>query len=245
MQLGPRISTAIKVVTLLWLFTHFAFTVIYVTPSNPLKSRLDPLLRLSIGTFFSQSWSLFAPNPYRENISLIVRPLSEAEASQVTAEICTLAGCALSLPEDGWLDITAPLLTRAQSNRFSAYERLARPQLNSILVYLSGGQSLAPWYEMCRDGDAEACTLLERKVTAARKHAGPFLARIASAMCNDSPQGCGSASMIVLRARTTAPVPWSRRGQDQLGHTQDLDIGIYPLDTTVVGSGLYILPDRS
>src|SRR5207302_9022584 len=61
--LRPSPSLLIRLAALLWLVVHFGLTVAYVTPLNPLTVLLQPLLNATIGTYFSQGWGFFAPNP--------------------------------------------------------------------------------------------------------------------------------------------------------------------------------------
>jgi hypothetical protein len=125
---------------------HFALTALYVSPTNPLKLRYNIFLGQTTGRFFQQNWSLFAPSPVTSNQRMLVRCLSLKEATSD------------SLPSDGWYDITTPLITRHQQNRFSAYDRLNRTQANALRDYYTGGAVLLPWFDACRKGSRDACT---------------------------------------------------------------------------------------
>jgi len=145
-------ENALRLLSLIWLIFHFGLTVAYVLPPNPASTAWQRLLDATIGRYYSQNWQLFAPDPLAQNYALYVRPLTEAQAAGVSGQ---------GLPHDGWFDITNPVLVHFQQNRFSAYDRLTRPQINAILNWLSGGDSLASWQQSCQLGDSKACAFYE------------------------------------------------------------------------------------
>lgn len=218
----------IRVLTLLWLIIHFTLTTLYVLPVNPVKLYLQPLLILTIGTYFPQNWSLFAPNPVSSNHALLVRPLSDEEFADMTTK---------GMPADGWYDLTSPLWSHFQQNRFSAYDRLARPQSNGIRAYFSGGPELSPWWEACKKGDPEACQFSEEQFQIRRSQASAFLSKIGSSFCNSLPQN-SKINHFALRVRESSSVAWSER-YTSAPIVRDLEIGIYPVDKTVISNNLY------
>jgi len=119
---------------------------------------------------------------------------------------------------------------------------MVRPQVNSILAFLSGGPYLRPWVEMCNAGDTEACSFLEAEMAVARARAGRMLSRIGSAVCTDLAEECESATHVALRARVVESVPWSARYLDVAPATSDINLGVYLLDKTAIGAGLYVVP---
>lgn len=125
------VVNALRVMTVLWLVAHFTLTAIYVLPTNPAQDTLKPLLDAMIGKYFNQGWALFAPNPISANYELFVRPLSNSEF-----RIAQTKG----LPNDGWYDLSSPMWTKFQSNRFSAYNLIFRPSSEALLNYLDEHQ---------------------------------------------------------------------------------------------------------
>src|SRR5699024_6174422 len=71
--------TMVRGAALGWLVVHFALTVAYVMPLNPVTAAVQPLLRATIGTYFPQGWAFFAPDPGWSVPVLLARPLSPAE----------------------------------------------------------------------------------------------------------------------------------------------------------------------
>lgn len=129
------VLNVLRVITALWLVVHFILTILYVFPINPVKAPLQPMLDATIGTYFSQSWQLFAPKPISINSELLVRPLSDNEYS---------AALIKGLPSDGWYDILSPLWAKNQSNRFAMYGRLATIAFPAIQTYLQNRDNAQP-----------------------------------------------------------------------------------------------------
>ncbi len=70
---------------------------------------------------------------------------------------------------EGWTDVSMPFWTAFQRNRFTAYDRLIRPQTNTIRSYLSGGHYLAAWERACTiKQESDACTVFEEGLRNAR-----------------------------------------------------------------------------
>jgi len=216
-----RISTCVIFVA------HFSLTAVYVLPVTPLKIVLQPLLYATIGRYFSQNWSFFAPNPVSSNYSLLVHPLRASEASAASN----------SLPSDGWYDLTSPVWQRFQQNRLSAYERVARPQANGIRGYVGVGAELMPWVDACSNGDEAACTFARTRSSASESNARRLLARIASSFCNERFPSAEYVA-VAVRVRQEIPPPWSQRHGGEV-IVRDREVGIFPIDRTIVASGIY------
>ena len=224
----PWLTRGVRTSSLSLLFLHFALTVIYVAPINPIKIALQPIVYGTIGQYFAQNWSFFAPNPISSNISLLVRPLGPAEAKLDSHD--------LSAGE--WYDLTSPFWSRFQRNRFSAYERLSRPQANAMRMYLGGSPELAPWLDACHKGDLDACRFYEREMQIYREHALEVLLRIASGFVRESFSNQSGFTHVALRVRSEIAVPWSQRYHGKPA-VSDMDLGIYPIVDGIASSGIY------
>jgi len=222
------LSCAVRAAALLWLVTHFTLTVAYVMPINPIKIRHMRLLDMTIGTYFQQNWSLFAPNPLSNDQALIARCLSAEEGA---------AAGEGRLPVNGWHDLSTPFWARFQQNRFSAYDRLVRPQSNAIREYMAGGPELEEWYEGCKKGYPEACKRVEDGVARSRQWSGEMLKKIGRGFCLETDR---AATHVALGLRETPAVPWSKRHSDEAPETKVYNLGIYPLDRAVATTGLHI-----
>ncbi|OLC55528.1 MAG: hypothetical protein AUH85_09080 [Chloroflexi bacterium 13_1_40CM_4_68_4] len=227
--LRTAVAIAVRAVSGLIVVTFVALTAIYNMPVNPLKIELQPLVASTIGTYFVQNWSLFAPNPVFTDYIFLVHPLTREQAA-IFAERDVL-------PAAGWVDLSTPLWAHFQENRFSAYDRLARPQTNGIRDYLGGSIALIPFSEACTKGDTGACGYVARQRELSRSWRGPFLTRIASAYCNGLAIG-DACAYVALRARITFAVPWSERGSGT-PRVQEVDLGVFPADRSSRPSGVF------
>lgn len=219
-------ENALRLTTFIWFLTHFTLTALYVMPLTPAKAAMQPILNVAIGTIFSQNWSLFAPNPAASNQALLVRCVGEGE---IVSE--------KNLPSDNWHDLSMPLWQRLQQNRFTAYDRMARPQYGLIRRYVEGHADLEPWRVSCLKGSGESCKFLEEQMEVSKKEAGKQLSKIGSAFCREAFPS-QSFNRVALRARETVTVPWSER-YSKKPESVDVELGLYPLDTTVALMGIY------
>jgi hypothetical protein len=137
--------------------------------------------------------------------------------------------------------LSFPVWRAFQQNRFSAYDRLARPLTGTVRTYINGGVNLHRWHNACVEKqDQDACAVYDAGVAAARAHSAHTLRRIGSGFCNDVNP---SAMAVALRARVVRPVPWSKRfDKDYAPESSDVLLGIYAVDARVKGAGLYRVP---
>jgi hypothetical protein len=227
-SLKPWLLTGVRVATLGWLVAHFALVVAYVMPINPVTITLQPMLRATIGTYFEQDWGMFAPNPRSADVVLLARLLSAAEVAALPTQ---------GLPADGWHDLSTPLWAGFHQNRFSAYDRLTRPQPRAIIAYLNGGPEAALWREYCQRGDQAACGVFQEQMAVARADAARLLAKLGSAFSREVGRP-GEASHVALRARQLLPVPWSER-YTAPRRVEDAELGVYLIDWGITPPGLY------
>jgi hypothetical protein len=67
-------ENAIRLLSILWLLLHFGLTAVYVMPTNPMNAAWRRLLDATVGTYYSQNWQLFSPEPLTENYALYILP---------------------------------------------------------------------------------------------------------------------------------------------------------------------------
>jgi hypothetical protein len=218
------IDRTVRFATLGWLGAHFAATVLYVMPVNPINMALQPRLEATIGTYFGQNWCLFAPDPLVSDHALLVHCVHASEAADIKSS---------GLPSTGWYDISTPLWKRFQSNRFSAFDRLVRPQSNAMRQLLAGEPSAWEWRKACEKGSAEACKTYEKILGKEREEAGKYLRRIGCAFCLATSKDPASLTHVALRLRQTQPIPWSQRYQNPQRKVQDFDLAAYPIERDV------------
>lgn len=222
------LKNLVRVGSVAWLVAHFALTVLYVAPPNPIKIAYQPLLDATIGTFFPQDWTFFAPEPITSNFSVLVRPLTKVEATAAQSS---------GLPSDGWADLSTPFWQQSYRNRFSAYDRLARPQFNAAYAVTGGDRDYRIWYEECSKGDAEACKVVETQNKRNFSGSQNILKRIAFGYCNDI-HVPSDVTFVAIRIRQSLSVPWSKRHTAK-PQTKDVTLGVYPIDKTITGPGIF------
>jgi uncharacterized protein DUF5819 len=171
-----------------------------VLPTNPAQDTLEPFFDATIGKYFSQDWSLFAPDPISADYALLVRPLSRNEFAITQRQ---------GLPNDGWYDLSSPLWTKFQSNRFSAYKTVFRPAAEALLHYLDQPQ----------------------------QQPVQLMVKTASAFCKDIGQRNASYVALIIRERPSKQ--WSERGTSQQPVARTTLVGIHPIDKSVENIHLY------
>lgn len=86
------------------LLFHFACTLLYLTPPNPIHIALHQPLERYMHPYFFQSWRLFAPDPGgKDGVVLVACRLRDGDAMQETV----------------LFDITTPLLEHRHRHRVS------------------------------------------------------------------------------------------------------------------------------
>lgn len=219
----------IKMTSLALVVFHFMLTFLYVMPLTPIKLEHQLLLNSTIGAFFPQNWSLFAPNPISRNESLIVMCVGKDAPPISSVE---------TLPSTQWEDITVPLWQGVQRNRFTAYDRLARTQGGAIRQFLGGIPELEHWRESCSKGSEEACKYFEDRMSSLKKNAEERLVKVASSYCTEA-YGPGETNQVAIRIRGDVPVPWSKRYTETANTVHDTNVGIFPINDQVVTMGIY------
>lgn len=188
-----RALTLWVVIFLLGTFSagYLVNTFLYLTPPNPVKARLLPVIYGLEHPLFAQNWHLFAPNPIRTNMVLTVR-------------------CRVGDAVTAWYDVTTPMLARHHRNRTSPMGRLLRVQQNAI--YLALGWTPDDWKPLiCRRNPKQALCGAQDPDSQARQEMGRIvLRRVASAAC-DAAVGRGRAAAVQSRLLIHTPPPWSQR----------------------------------
>lgn len=209
------------------LVAHFILTFIYVMPVTPIKLKHQNFLNTTIGTFFPQNWSLFAPTPISRNESILVRCLSSMDSIMESE----------TLPEEGWVDVTTPLWKGLQYNRFTAYGRLERTQGNAVRQFIGSLTSLENWRKSCQKGNEKSCKFYKEKIDIARNEAKPKIIKIASSYCAEI--NGANTQRVAIRIRIDSTLNWSERYSSIKKDETDLEVGIFPINKNVVKPGIY------
>ena len=93
------------------LFIHFSIVALTVCPDNPITHIHKIALHAYVDPFFTQNWSLFAPNPVSTNQTLQVRFVSYAKGDSVQTE---------------WSDLKESLIKQRAKDFWSPLQRLEK-----------------------------------------------------------------------------------------------------------------------
>jgi Family of unknown function (DUF5819) len=99
---------------------HFAATALWVSPAAPLGKALAPVLNPYMQPFFQQGWSLFAPNPYQGDFTLLLRA---RWTDRSTGELRTTDWVDISRREESGI-LHNPLHSRSDMVTYGLYQAL-------------------------------------------------------------------------------------------------------------------------
>ena len=214
----------VKCVTIIWFVVHFSLTILYTLPLNPIKLRLMPFLNETIGLYFGQNWSLFAPNPVAVDNILLAQPVKENDPAL--------------LEDTKWYNLSSTFWDHYQKSRVSAYDRLARSQSTALRSALTGDVTMKPLYDACANGDTLACIAYQKTLGLVRTSQIDKLVKIASAFCNDIDGIKQNYKYVAIRIRVITFPKWSERYNHE-NSIKDFEIGMYPIDKKIVPIGLF------
>src|SRR5262249_15459863 len=112
----PRIAAA---AILLVVVMHFAATLLYLTPLNPVKAAVYTQLNRYMEPYFTQNWAMFAPDPVADTTLLLVS--------------CRMAE-ANGAAETPWIDVTSRLRELHYRYRITPADRIARAESAPLLL---------------------------------------------------------------------------------------------------------------
>ncbi|CDR29227.1 DUF5819 family protein [Staphylococcus schweitzeri] len=103
-----RYKYLLPIILVLLLFVHFSLITIVVSPFNPISSKIGTVAGKYVNPLFTQTWTLFAPDPIDRNTSLQIK--YEYKNGQ----------------KSNWIDSGSNLTKNMHSNYFSPYNRIGR-----------------------------------------------------------------------------------------------------------------------
>jgi hypothetical protein len=166
-------------------------TILYLTPPNPVKLQLAPIIYGLQHPLFSQDWRLFAPHPIKTNFGLAVR-------------------CRTIDGVTPWYDPFTPLLAAHHRNRFTPMGKVSRIPRGAIFAFM--GQTTDEWRPLIckRAPDLAVCRGDDADSKKQRELGAFLLARLGSASC-DQLAGSGRTIAVQLRILIHTPPPFSKR----------------------------------
>lgn len=195
---------------------HFAVTAIYLTPLNPVKLKLSPLLQAWINPLFSQNWHLFAPDPLSSNHSLVTK-------------------CKSGTTTSDWIDVTRAVLKRYYENRLSTAKAIAGIQVNALISVATGGAPIEEpaFRKFCRDRDQDQenafCSQLEEYALGEFERAQRILVSMATEGCEQFMEGMRVDEVFVRVTQLDFPRFSERYKPDRDGKAFIIDLGWHPV----------------
>ena len=101
-----------------FLICHFVILAIYQLPDNPIKHKFKNEISDYVDPFFSQAWTLFAPNPINTNMSLFYQFQYSNNGKVYNSP---------------WIDVTEPIIKNRRQNFFSPYLRISKFTQSSMM----------------------------------------------------------------------------------------------------------------
>lgn len=228
--MGANIHRILRGIAAAAVVVHVGLVAIHNMPDNPARQSMASVLDGYVGRYFSQNWRLFAPNPAASDLGVLVACLG-ADGMAVHAVEGAPA------PADGWIDISAPLVEGHQRARLSAYDRLARAQINAARSAISVPLHLLLPARSCSHGDDAACEQVEPEIERWQHSSGGYLARVASSYCLATAPGSIGVAVAV---RERKAIPWSQRNDPAVVRTEDdIYVGTFPIADAILPAPVY------
>lgn len=194
----------------LLLIVHFAFTVAYLMPPNPLRLEHQAAISGYMEPYFAQNWSLFAPDPIVDTRLLLVACRRRGHGPDAHVS---------------WTNITAPLRRTRATQRIGPVLAIERNQMGALhsvfapedpLIARLAAVDAEKYASVIATYDAVRSRIAERGLRVLR--------RVASAEC-DRLHGAGGTSEVGMRMVIIKSPPFSRRGQPlERGETHYVDL---------------------
>jgi hypothetical protein len=203
------------------LAVHFGITLAYLTPVNPAKLRVSSLLDGYMEPFFSQRWTLFAPEVSARTKYLLVS--------------CRAEDASGALREHPFVNITQPLRELKQRHRLTPADRLDRAQLAGLKMTQAQDDEVSRRLLEKPDDSEEyrqAVASVEQHRKQRRERGFRLLIRMASSACAGLHPREQVRDVRVRIATIQAP-PFSRRMEPEAsGETSYADTPWFPYEAT-------------
>ncbi|MGM0941291.1 MAG: DUF5819 family protein [Bacillota bacterium] len=119
---------------------HLGLTLIYNTPSNPLKAKYNNYISFYMDPLFTQNWKLFAPTPVTNSSEFYVKAKLKTEDGVKTT---------------GWIDLVNYMIDKNYDNRFTPYNRLLRIPRGAYTLRQEKDETIQEIIKKVNDGQLE------------------------------------------------------------------------------------------
>ncbi|WP_107839838.1 DUF5819 family protein [Metasolibacillus meyeri] len=179
---------------------HFTVTLIYNTPSNPIKAKYNQQINFYMEPLFTQNWKLFAPTPVSTNSQFYVKAKIQSADGVTTT---------------GWLDMLDYMVENNQANRFTPYNRLLRIPRSAYSLRLERDETIQKIISKVHEGklDQEKYEklIVNEEKDAQVEMSNKLVNRFAEAHLKSAYPDSDILEFKVLLVETS-PVPFSKNG---------------------------------
>ena len=202
------------------LAVHFTVTLAFLTPLNPVKLRLLPIINGSLVPVFEQRWELFAPDPMVDTRYLLVA--------------CRVADAQGNVEERPYSNMTAAYRDLKHRYRLTPADRIERAQFTPIHLLFGERDAITKRLVERSEDDSPAFKRAREIINDEQKKRGVagirVLARVASAEC-DRLYGRGLSKEVRIRMAIVKSPPFSKRLlPTEDGETKFLDFPWLPYE---------------
>ncbi|WP_147448855.1 DUF5819 family protein [Corallococcus terminator] len=218
-QLGQALQKVLPAVLLFGLGIHFAFTLAFLTPINPVKVSVLGAVNRYMQPFFYQRWTLFAPDVEAKTRHVFVACRGE-DAAGVSRE-------------EPWVNVTSPLLDLKQRYRLTPADRLERAQVAGLSQLTASDDEITTrLLEKPEDTDAyrQAVAAAEGQRQQRKQQGRRLLGRVASAACTSLYPQLRTREVRVRMATIKAPAFSQRMNADAPGDTTWMELSWQPME---------------
>jgi hypothetical protein len=191
-----RAHRAVLGLALAALTVHFGMTLLYLTPTNPIRMALAAPMEGYMLPWFEQRWELFAPSPVGATRYLLVACRTDEDEA-----------------DPPWHDVSSALLDAKYRYRITPADRLQRAVQAATGMIFPTKRDLVDKMRSRPEDFEEDLTRIEEAQSLRRQAGERLLARVASADC-DNRLGQGVTTSVRARIVLRESPPYSRRTDD-------------------------------
>lgn len=220
-----------KILFTFFFLSYWVLTLLWNTPTNPVKEKHEELLALTIGRYFPQNWRLFAPNPIKTNDKILLLPFEHKDLNRLIMKS--------DFNNEKWIDITTPLWKAFQKNRFSSYDRLSRVILGTSRGYLNGPIELV---DLQSKKDIEQKNKDVKRAEILKNYRSAFeivIRRIGSSAIKDFYPFDFNFCCFAVLMQIEEPIQWADRNLNKKRKSKSIFAGYYKIDYSVAKANLY------
>ncbi|KOR88905.1 hypothetical protein AM231_06820 [Paenibacillus solani] len=179
--------------------SHFFLIFLYLSPANPVKAAMNPVIHQYTQDLWAQNWSLFAPEPLHNNTALLVKCKDDASK------------------ESQWYNINAGMLDSLHNEPLGPFVRLSRMHLTAIRYYQGFSDPTSELFrqKICgSDPDNTVCKRDDASSKTTKQMGTKMLKRLGSVACTQLTKS-NKLQDVKFRVLFASVKPYSERMNQQ------------------------------